>query len=94
MSGPAEASSIATARLVLQPLRVEDADEMVVVLADPALHQFIGGEPATLEELRERYGSWIRGSGVAEEVWLNWIVRRRRGRPRDRRSAGHGRNLR
>jgi RimJ/RimL family protein N-acetyltransferase len=75
MSGPAEASSIATARLVLQPLRVEDADEMVVVLADPALHEFIGGEPATLEELRERYASWTRGSGSAHEMWLNWIVR-------------------
>ncbi len=54
MSNAAEASSIATARLVLDPLRAEDADEMAQVLADPTLHEFIGGEPATRDELRAR----------------------------------------
>lgn len=47
---------------------------MVVVLADPALHEFTGGEPATLEEMRQRYEAWVRGSGSAAELWLNWIV--------------------
>jgi RimJ/RimL family protein N-acetyltransferase len=47
---------------------------MVVVLADPALHEFTGGEPATLEEMRQRYAAWVRGSGSADELWLNWIV--------------------
>jgi len=41
VSGPVEASGVATRRLVLRPLRVEDADEMVTVLADPALHEFM-----------------------------------------------------
>jgi RimJ/RimL family protein N-acetyltransferase len=72
-----ESSTIMTERLVLQPLRVEDADEMADVLADPALHQFTGGRPATLDELRGRYASWVEGSGTDAEVWLNWIIRRR-----------------
>jgi RimJ/RimL family protein N-acetyltransferase len=67
---------IVTSRLMLRPLRIDDADEMVEVLADPALHQFTGGEPPTLDELRARYAAWIDGSGVAQELWLNWIVRR------------------
>jgi RimJ/RimL family protein N-acetyltransferase len=65
-----------TGRLRLQSLRVEDAEEMVDVLADPALHEFTGGKPATLDELRDRFESWTRGSGSDAEVWLNWIVRR------------------
>ena len=48
---------------------------MVEVLADPALHEFTGGEPATLDELRDRYRSFVRGSGRDTELWLNWIVR-------------------
>lgn len=47
---------------------------MVVVLADPALHEFTGGQPATLEETRQRYAAWVRGSGSADERWLNWIA--------------------
>ena len=44
------AATIVTERLLLVPLRPEDADEMVDVLADPPR---------------------------LEEVWRNWIVRRR-----------------
>lgn len=58
-------------------LTVGDADEMVEVLADPVLHEFTGGEPATLVDLRARYWSLVRGSGRDVERWLNWIVRRR-----------------
>ncbi|MDP9463412.1 MAG: GNAT family N-acetyltransferase [Actinomycetota bacterium] len=75
MSGLRRAASIATERLVLDPLRVEDADEMVTVLGDPALHEFTGGRPATLDELRVRYAALMRGSGSATELWLNWVVR-------------------
>jgi hypothetical protein len=50
---------------------------MVDVLADPRRHQFIGGHPATLEELRARYARLTAGSPRLEEVWRNWIVRRR-----------------
>jgi RimJ/RimL family protein N-acetyltransferase len=67
---------IVTSRLLLRPLRIDDADEMVEVLADPALHQFTGGEPASIDELRARYTAWTAGSGSPDELWLNWIVRR------------------
>jgi RimJ/RimL family protein N-acetyltransferase len=70
------ADTIDTERLGLTPLRTEDADEMVEVLADPRLHRYIGGRPATLEELRTRYAALAAGSGRPEEVWRNWIVRR------------------
>jgi len=68
-------ATIATDRLVLTPLDVGDADEMVTVLADPALHRFTGGRPATLDELRRQYAGWVAGSGNQGEHWLNWIVR-------------------
>ncbi|MEP7202863.1 MAG: GNAT family N-acetyltransferase [Ilumatobacteraceae bacterium] len=76
MADVTDRSTITTERLLLQPLRVEDADHMVEVLADPALHEFTGGEPATLGHLRDRYASWVRGSGSDAEQWLNWTVRR------------------
>lgn len=69
---------IRTARLDLAPLRVEDAREMVAVLADPALYGFIGGTPPSLAELARRYRAQVRGrSGDGREEWHNWIVRER-----------------
>jgi RimJ/RimL family protein N-acetyltransferase len=76
MDDPAEAA-IGTERLVLRPLRVADADELAAVLGDPALHQFIGGRPDTLEELRRRYAAMVAGPGRPGELWRNWVVRRR-----------------
>ena len=69
--------TITTERLKLEPLRVEDADEMVAVLDDERLHEFTGGRPATLGELRTHYARLLAGSPETDEVWLNWIVRRR-----------------
>jgi RimJ/RimL family protein N-acetyltransferase len=66
-----------SARLTMSPLRAEGADEMFAVLNDPALHEFTGGQPATLDELRIRYAMLTAGSGSPTEEWLNWIVRRR-----------------
>lgn len=63
-------------RLTMSPLGVEDADEMFAVLNDQALHEFTGGEPATLDELRGRYAALVAGSGSPSEEWFNWIVRR------------------
>jgi hypothetical protein len=63
---PPVATSIATARLTLEPLAVAHAAEMVDVLTDPALYTFIGGGPPTLDELRERFRHGGRsGPGVA-----------------------------
>ena len=65
-------------RLILEPLRVEHADEMVSVLDDPTLHEFTGGSPATTDELRRRYARLSTGrSADGSEGWLNWVVRLR-----------------
>jgi RimJ/RimL family protein N-acetyltransferase len=72
-----EHAAITTERLILAPLQAEDADELATVLADERLHEFIGGRPATLAELRERYMQLAAGSGDPGELWLNWTVRRR-----------------
>ncbi|RAG86607.1 GNAT family N-acetyltransferase [Streptacidiphilus pinicola] len=68
---------IRTDRLTLLPLRVEHADEMAVVLADPGLHTFTGGVPETAEALRARYARWVAGSPDPAQSWCNWVVRLR-----------------
>jgi RimJ/RimL family protein N-acetyltransferase len=65
------AVELTTQRLVLEPLRVGHARELVAVLADPALYAFIGGRPPTEEELAARYRRQLAG----DPGWLNWIVR-------------------
>lgn len=67
--------TITTAGLTLEPLRVEHADELVDVLADPALHEFIGGEPLSLAALRARYEHLVRGSTDPAVTWHNWAIR-------------------
>ena len=70
------AEAIDTARLHLEPLRVEHADELVEVLDDPVLHRYVGGRPATLAQLRGRFRLKARGmSEDALQTWLNWVVR-------------------
>jgi RimJ/RimL family protein N-acetyltransferase len=56
--------------VTLEPLRVHHADEMVGVLADPALYAFTGGAPPSQGELQARYARQVGHRG-----WLNWIVR-------------------
>lgn len=67
--------SITTAGLRLEPLRVEHADELVDVLGDPALHEFIGGAPLSLRALRLRYERLVRGSTDPAVTWHNWAIR-------------------
>ncbi|MFD7964950.1 GNAT family N-acetyltransferase [Streptomyces zaomyceticus] len=69
--------TVRTARLDLEPLAVAHADEMAGVLADPALHAFIGGAPLALPELRARYERLVAGSPDPETLWCNWVVRLR-----------------
>ncbi len=67
-----------TGRLVLDPLKVDDAEAMVSVLADPTLYAFTGGVPPSLAALQQRYRVQVRGqSPDHHEVWHNWIVRTR-----------------
>ena len=71
-----EPIELSSERLVLEPLRVEHAAEMVTVLDDPQLHTYIGGEPATLHQLTATYARQVVGhSADGSERWLNWIAR-------------------
>ncbi len=72
-----DSTTIITGRLSLVPLQVADAGDMAGVLGDERLHEFIGGQPATIDGLRDRYARLVAGSSDPDEVWLNWIVRRR-----------------
>jgi RimJ/RimL family protein N-acetyltransferase len=72
------AVALASARLDLEPLRVDHAEEMAPLLSDQELHTFIGGQPLTLHQLQERYRHQVTGhSPDGRQRWLNWIVRRR-----------------
>lgn len=74
----ASVEALSTERLLLVPLSVADADEMIDVLAHPATYTFIGGGPPTLEALRERYAYQLSGGPDQDaEDWLNWVVRLR-----------------
>ncbi|BEP15602.1 GNAT family N-acetyltransferase [Acidothermaceae bacterium B102] len=66
----------AEARLLLEPLRVDHAAEMVTVLAAPTLYRFTGGTPPTLSELEKRYRHQVAGSPDGRENWHNWVLRR------------------
>jgi RimJ/RimL family protein N-acetyltransferase len=75
-AGELPAVPIASARLGLEPLTVEHADEMVAVLADPGLYRHTGGAPDDLQALRRRYERQTRGeSADGDERWLNWVIR-------------------
>lgn len=74
----AEVQHLTSDRLELEPLRPEHADEMAPLLDDVALHTFIGGRPATCDQLRGRYTRQVVGrSPDGSQRWLNWVVRRR-----------------
>ncbi|WP_306329968.1 GNAT family N-acetyltransferase [Streptomyces venezuelae] len=77
MSAADAGVAVRTDRLDLVPLAVAHADEMAVVLADPALHEFIGGAPLTASALRARYGRLVAGSPDPGVRWRNWVVRLR-----------------
>ena len=70
------AEPLRSSEVCLAPLQVSDAEELAPLLADPALHRFIGGEPPDLAELRSRFARQCEGvSPDGREVWLNWVVR-------------------
>ncbi|MGW2523179.1 GNAT family N-acetyltransferase [Streptomyces sp. NPDC001617] len=66
--------TIRSSRLDLLPLRVEHAPEMSAVLADPALHTFIGGTPSSPEALHLRYERLVTGSPDPSVSWCNWVL--------------------
>jgi len=75
-TGWSPAAPLHTARLDLEPLRVDHAGEAAVAFDDVSLHTFTGGQPATAEELRRRYARQVVGhSPDGTEDWLNWMLR-------------------
>jgi RimJ/RimL family protein N-acetyltransferase len=68
--------AIRTPRLLLEPLRVEHAKDMIAILRDDSLYTYTGGRCPTLDELRSRYERQCVGhSPDGTRGWLNWIVR-------------------
>ena len=62
-------------RVLLEPLTVGAAGEMVGVLSSPLLYLHTGGSPPSLAELTARYARQVAGPADADEAWLNWVVR-------------------
>ncbi len=69
------AAELRTARLVLEPLRVDHAGAMVAVLSDPSLYDVVGGRPPTRDELVTAYSGQVVGQAPdGSQGWLNWVV--------------------
>jgi RimJ/RimL family protein N-acetyltransferase len=79
-----DAETLTGERLTLTPLVPGDAGEMAEVLADESLYEFTSGAPMDVAQLRARYERMAAGSGMGDERWLNWVVRR----PSDDRPVG------
>ncbi len=64
-----------TARLRLEPQCAAHADEMHVVLCDPAIYAYENEPPPSVAWLRERYARLeSRRSPDGLELWLNWVL--------------------
>jgi RimJ/RimL family protein N-acetyltransferase len=62
--------------VVLEPQVVAHADEMFVVLSDPAIYEYENAPPPSREWLRARFTRLqTRLSGDGSERWLNWVIR-------------------
>jgi RimJ/RimL family protein N-acetyltransferase len=60
----------------LEPQVVAHANEMFAVLSDPAIYEFEGEPPPSIERLAEGYRrKESRLSPDGAERWLNWVVR-------------------
>lgn len=67
---------LSTPRLSLEPQVVTHAQEMFVVLSDPAIYTYENAPPVSLDWLRERYRRLeSRCSADGSERWLNWVMR-------------------
>lgn len=67
---------IKTVSLTLEPQTIAHADEMFIVLNDPAIYAFENEPPQSLEWLRSRFAKLeSRQSPDGQEQWLNWVVR-------------------
>jgi RimJ/RimL family protein N-acetyltransferase len=69
-------NTIDTGTLRLEPQTASHADEMFVVLSDPAIYEHENQPPASLGWLRERFTRLeARQSPDGRQQWLNWVIR-------------------
>jgi len=62
--------------LTLEPQVPAHAEEMFVVLSDPAIYEYENEPPTSLEGLRARFARLeSRQSPDGREQWLNWVIR-------------------
>ncbi len=67
---------ITTDKLTLEPQTAAHAEEMFVVLSDPAIYEYENEPPQSLEWLRARFTKLeTRLSADGDEQWLNWVIR-------------------
>jgi len=68
--------SIRSGGLSLEPQIAAHAEEMFVVLSDPAIYEYENKPPQSVEWLRERFARLeARTSPDRREQWLNWVIR-------------------
>ena len=68
--------AISVDSLTLEPQTVKHADEMFVVLGDPAIYEYENQPPSSVEWLRTRFEKLeSRRSADGTEQWLNWVIR-------------------
>ena len=77
-----EMRTIETVRLRLEPQFASHADEMFIVLSDPAIYEYENAPPSSRDWLYTRYEKLTtRRSADGCEQWLNWVVRLHKGAP-------------
>lgn len=69
--GPA----VTTKRLELTRITPDDVDDLVVLLLNPALYQYIGDAPPSQAEAGARVGRWLGGSPDPDVMWINYVAR-------------------
>lgn len=68
--------TIEAGSLTLEPQVAAHADEMFVVLSDPAIYEYENEPPWSVRGLRERFAELeSRCSPDGREQWLNWVIR-------------------
>jgi [ribosomal protein S5]-alanine N-acetyltransferase len=69
-------NTVACGVLTLEPQIAAHAEEMFVVLSDPAIYEYENQPPPSLEWLRLRFSKLeTRRSADGREQWLNWVIR-------------------
>ncbi|HEY5895134.1 MAG TPA: GNAT family N-acetyltransferase [Chthoniobacterales bacterium] len=67
---------ITTGNLTLEPQAAAHAEEMFVILTDPAIYEYENEPPPSVEWLRARFSKLeSRQSGDGSQRWLNWVIR-------------------